>query len=100
MDLFFSRSQTTRADRLVQGVSQDPQLPTYFLGTRQWWTLRKKYQAAKGGSFTLEEFHDRALDQGPLPIEYLEKIILPQLDNRTRPCNFAELLPRIQGKAP
>jgi molybdopterin adenylyltransferase len=30
----------------------------------------------------------------------LEKIILSQLDNRTRPCNFAELLPRIQGKAP
>jgi len=25
----------------------------------------------------LEEFHDRALDQGPLPIEYLEKILLP-----------------------
>jgi molybdenum cofactor biosynthesis protein B len=29
----------------------------------------------------------------------LEKIILPQLDNRTRPCNFAELLPRIRGEA-
>jgi molybdenum cofactor biosynthesis protein B len=28
----------------------------------------------------------------------LEKIVLPQLDSRTRPCNFAELLPRIQGK--
>jgi molybdopterin adenylyltransferase len=27
----------------------------------------------------------------------LEKIILPQLDNRTRPCNFVELLPRIKG---
>jgi molybdopterin adenylyltransferase len=26
----------------------------------------------------------------------LEKIILPQLDSRTRPCNFAELLPRIR----
>jgi len=26
----------------------------------------------------LEEFHNRALDQGPLPIEYLEKIVLPQ----------------------
>lgn len=25
----------------------------------------------------------------------LEKIIVPQLDARTRPCNFAELLPRI-----
>ncbi len=26
----------------------------------------------------------------------LEKIIVPQLDARTRPCNFAELLPRIR----
>jgi molybdenum cofactor biosynthesis protein B len=27
----------------------------------------------------------------------LERILLPQLDNRTRPCNFVELLPRIKG---
>ena len=27
----------------------------------------------------------------------LEKIILPQLDVRTKPCNFAELLPRVRG---
>jgi len=26
----------------------------------------------------LEQFHNRALDQGPLPLEYLEKIILPK----------------------
>jgi molybdenum cofactor biosynthesis protein B len=25
----------------------------------------------------------------------LEKILLPQLDSRTRPCNFAKLLPRL-----
>jgi molybdenum cofactor biosynthesis protein B len=30
----------------------------------------------------------------------LEKILLPQLDSRTRPCNFAELLPRIKGERP
>lgn len=30
----------------------------------------------------------------------LEKIILPQLDIRTKPCNFAELLPRIRGEKP
>lgn len=29
----------------------------------------------------------------------LEKIILPQLDSRTKPCNFAELLPRVRGTA-
>jgi uncharacterized protein (DUF885 family) len=52
------------------------QLPTYYLGSRQWWTLRKRYQAAKGSSFTLEEFHNVALDQRALPLEYLEKSIL------------------------
>jgi molybdenum cofactor biosynthesis protein B len=30
----------------------------------------------------------------------MEKILLPQLDNRTRPCNFVELLPRIKGIVP
>ncbi len=29
----------------------------------------------------------------------LEKILLPQLDGRTKPCNFAELLPRVKKKA-
>ena len=28
----------------------------------------------------------------------LEKILLPQLDIKTKPCNFAELLPRIRGE--
>jgi molybdenum cofactor biosynthesis protein B len=28
----------------------------------------------------------------------LERIVIPQLDRRTRPCNFAELLPRIRGE--
>jgi molybdenum cofactor biosynthesis protein B len=27
----------------------------------------------------------------------VEKILVPQLDERTKPCNFAELLPRIRG---
>ncbi len=28
----------------------------------------------------------------------LEKIIIPQLDIRTKPCNFAELLPRVRNE--
>jgi len=28
----------------------------------------------------------------------VEKILIPQLDIRQRPCNFAELLPRIRGE--
>ncbi len=30
----------------------------------------------------------------------MEKILLQQLDNRHRPCNFVELLPRIRGTLP
>ncbi len=81
LDLMTKECFQTEAEaegKLVRAKLSSTQLPTYFVGTRQWWSLRKKYQAAKGTSFTLEEFHDRALDQGPLPIEYLEKIILPE----------------------
>jgi uncharacterized protein (DUF885 family) len=80
LDLMLNDCFQTQAEaegKLVRAKLSSTQLPTYFFGTRQWWELRKKYQAAKGSSFTLEEFHDKALDQGPLPIEYLEKILLP-----------------------
>ena len=81
LDLMTKEAFQTQAEaegKLRRAKLSSTQLPTYFVGTRQWWALRKKYQAAKGSAFTLEEFHDRALDQGPLPIEYLEKIILPE----------------------
>jgi uncharacterized protein (DUF885 family) len=81
LDLMTKEAFQTQAEaegKLRRAKLSSTQLPTYFVGTRQWWALRKKYQAAKGSGFTLEEFHDRALDQGPLPIEYLEKIILSQ----------------------
>src|SRR5258708_30381667 len=80
LDLMLNECFQTQAEaegKLLRAKLSSTQLPTYFVGTRQWWTLRKKYEAAKGGAFTLEEFHNRALDQGPLPLEYLEKILLP-----------------------
>ena len=81
LDLMMKQCFQTQAEaegKLLRAKLSSTQLPTYFVGTRQWWQLRKKYQAAMGNKFTLEEFHDRALDQGPLPLEYLEKIILPE----------------------
>ncbi len=80
MDLMLNDTFQTQAEadgKLRRAKLTSTQLPTYFAGSRQWWELRKKYQAAKGSSFTLEEFHNKALDQGALPIKYLEKIILP-----------------------
>jgi uncharacterized protein (DUF885 family) len=80
MDLMLNDTFQTQAEadgKLQRAKLTSTQLPTYYVGWRQWWTLREKYQAAKGSSFTLEEFHNTALDQGALPLEYLEKIILP-----------------------
>ena len=80
MDLMLNGTFQTQAEadgKLRRAKLSSTQLPTYFVGMRQWWELRKKYQAAKGSAFSLEEFHNKALDQGPLPLEYLEKIILP-----------------------
>ena len=80
MDLMLNDTFQTQAEaegKLRRAKLSSTQLPTYFVGSRQWWALRKQYQAAKGSSFTLEEFHNKALDQGALPLEYLEKIILP-----------------------
>jgi len=81
LDLMMKDAFQTQAEadgKLLRAKLSSTQLPTYFVGTRQWWVLRKKYEAAKGSAFNLEEFHNRALNQGPLPLEYLEKIIVPE----------------------
>jgi uncharacterized protein (DUF885 family) len=80
LDLMENQAFQTKAEaegKLLRAKLSSTQLPTYYLGIRQWFALHKKYEAAKGASFNLEDFHNRALDQGPLPLEYLEKILLP-----------------------
>jgi gluconolactonase len=96
LDLMMKDAFQTQAEadgKLVRAKLSSTQLPTYFVGTRQWWTLRKKYQAAKGDSFTLAEFHNRALDQGPLPLDYLEKVILPAQEIQRLDAAVDQLVP-------
>lgn len=71
------QTQAEAEGKLQRAKLSSTQLPTYFVGTRDWWRLRKKYEAAKGPKFTLAEFHARALDQGPVALEDLDKILLP-----------------------
>ena len=71
----------TRAEaegKLQRAKLSSTQLPTYYVGTSEWWRLRKAYEAAKGNDFTLAEFHDRALDEGALPVPWLKDILLPK----------------------
>ena len=71
----------TRAEaegKLQRAKLRSTQLPTYYVGTSEWWRLRRAYEAARGKDFTLAEFHDRALDQGALPVPWLGNILLPK----------------------
>jgi uncharacterized protein (DUF885 family) len=62
--------------KLQRAKLSSTQLPTYFVGTTEWWRLRRAYESAKGKDFTLAEFHDRALDVGELPVPWLRNILL------------------------
>ena len=71
----------TRAEaegKLQRAKLSSTQLPTYFVGTTEWWRLRKAYESANGKEFTLAEFHDRAIDEGALPVPWLKDILLPK----------------------
>jgi uncharacterized protein (DUF885 family) len=47
------------------------QLPTYFVGSRAWLKTREDYKQAKGSSYTLSGFNDKALAQGAVPMSVL-----------------------------
>ncbi len=81
MSLMMNDTFQTRAEaigKLQRAKLSSTQLPTYFVGTSEWWRLRQAYQKAKGSSFTLAEFHNRALDQGALPVPWLHDLLLPK----------------------
>ncbi len=81
MDFMMKDAFQTRAEaegKLQRAKLSSTQLPTYFVGTTEWWRLRRAYEAAKGTDFTLAEFHDRALDQGALPVPWMGDILLPK----------------------
>jgi len=51
------------------------QLPTYYVGLREWQRVRARYAQKMGGHFDQREFHDRALDEGALPLPLLAKVL-------------------------
>ncbi len=81
MSFMMNDAFQTRAEaegKLQRAKLSSTQLPTYYVGTSDWWRLRHAYESAKGKEFTLAEFHDRALDLGALPVPWLADILLPK----------------------
>ncbi len=51
------------------------QLPTYFMGWRDWRRVRDQYKQAKGAAFQLSEFHRQALTPGAVSLPALARIL-------------------------
>jgi uncharacterized protein (DUF885 family) len=80
LDLMTKESFQTQAEaegKLLRAKLSSTQLPTYYVGIREWFALRQKYQAAAGKNFNLLKFHDLVLDEGPLPVPVVEKLVMP-----------------------
>lgn len=70
------QTEAEARNKLNRVKSTSCHLPSYYVGLREWQKLRQKYQAAKGKDFDQLEFHNKALDQGPLPFPLLDGLLL------------------------
>ena len=80
MDLMTKEAFQTQAEaegKLTRVKLSSTQLPTYYVGVREWLAFRKKYQDAMGKNFDMQKFHDSALDEGPLPVSIVEQLMTP-----------------------
>ena len=80
MDLMTKDTFQTQAEaegKLLRAKLSSTQLPTYYVGLREWLAFRKRYQEAAGKNFDMQKFHDLVLDQGPLPVPVVEKLVMP-----------------------
>lgn len=81
MDLMTGQTFQTQAEaegKLRRAKLSSCQLPTYYVGLREWLQFRHRYQQAAGKGFNLMDFHNRALDEGPLPVPVVEKLVMEE----------------------
>ncbi|HKV05383.1 MAG TPA: DUF885 domain-containing protein [Candidatus Acidoferrales bacterium] len=80
MDLMTKDTFQTQAEaegKLLRAKLSSTQLPTYYVGLREWLAVRKEYQAGAGKNFDMLKFHDLVLDQGALPVPVVGKLVMP-----------------------
>jgi uncharacterized protein (DUF885 family) len=79
LDLMTKEAFQTQAEadgKLLRAKLSSTQLPTYYVGLREWLKVRQAYQSKAGANFDMLKFHDLVLDQGPLPVPIVGKIVM------------------------
>jgi len=72
------QTQAEADGKLIRAKLSSTQLPTYYVGLRDWMRLREDYQKAHAKDFDMLKYHDMVLDLGPLPIDAVRAIVLPE----------------------
>ncbi len=78
MDLMLNQTFQERAEaegKLRRAKLSSAQLPTYFVGWREWWRLRRDYERRPGAG-SPAAFHDRALAAGAVNLRSLRRLLL------------------------
>jgi uncharacterized protein (DUF885 family) len=61
--------------KLQRAKLSSVQLPTYFVGWRDWLRVRDLAQKTEGANFNLHNFHDRVLREGAVPLPVLARLL-------------------------
>jgi uncharacterized protein (DUF885 family) len=64
--------------KLQRAKLSSAQLPTYFAGWRDWLRVRELVKSTRGASFSLIDFHNRALKEGGVPLPVLARLLTGQ----------------------
>ena len=64
------------ADEESKRGTSDPTYLVYTLGKLQIMKLREDYKRLRGDQFTLQDFHDRFMQQGSVPLKLIRKAML------------------------
>ncbi len=78
MDLMLNETFQERQEataKLQRAKLSSVQLPTYFVGWRDWNRLRERYKETQGANYKLKEFNERALKEGSVPLPVLNHLL-------------------------
>ena len=70
---FQEREEATA--KLQRAKLSSVQLPTYYVGYRDWKRLRNRVLSEKGSGFAMKQFHESALREGAVPLPVLSKLL-------------------------
>jgi uncharacterized protein (DUF885 family) len=64
--------------KLQRAKLSSVQLPTYFVGWRDWLRVRELARKTEGGKFNLHDFDDKVLREGAVPLPVLARLLWGQ----------------------